>query len=212
MCDPQRDRIGRGRAEHLSAERLSGSPPWLCHSTQWPGQQQQLCVGPHRPRTPMPWACCARGSEAHGPMRRPSQCRPAPPPDEPAEAKVGQPLDHTAQSLRKGMGKLRHRSRAEPWLLGPLLSLLGSLAPCLEKGSQSPMPPSLQSHRHRPWGHSWARASRKGPPTYRWPQSPASPLGPASSPSCLFGWAGQGLGAAGPLQSPYCLQPHPFFS
>lgn len=52
------------------------------------------------------------------------------------------------------------------------------------------------------------KSFQNGPPACSWPQCPTSALGKASSPSR---WVGQRMGAAGPLQAPYCLQPNPFF-
>lgn len=63
-----RETASVGAAQNISLQR--GCPEALhgsVHSTHWTGQKQQLRVGPHRPRTPMPWACCAQGSEARAP-------------------------------------------------------------------------------------------------------------------------------------------------
>lgn len=111
-----------------------------------------------------------------------------------AEAKVERPSDHTAQSLEKGMGKLRQRDRAEPWPSGPPVPLLGS-------------PVHLATHplvpRTEALGTQLGRASGKGPQATDGPNARLAP-----GPGLFGGW---GPGAAGSLQAPHCLQPHPFF-
>lgn len=110
-------------------------------------------------------------------MRRSSQCRPAPPPDEPAEAKVERPLDHTAQSLRKGTGKLRHRGRAEPWLSGPLLPLLGS-HPCLPPCSPTDRGPGDTAGQGLPGRGPQPTDGPRAPPLpWAWPLLPPASLG-----------------------------------
>ena len=197
-----------GPTEHHSAERLPSSPLWLRppHTAAREGQPREgpaaTCGASQTMSTDAMGWLRGRGPSAHpqwhalGP-ESPKEAQPrlctCSSTGQLAEAKVERPSDHTAQSLEKGMGKLRQREQSRG-LRAP--QCLSWAAQCTRRPPPSPT--------YRGPGDTAGQGFQEGPPSYRWSQRPPRPW---SRPL----W-GVGAGSSWVSAGPTLPATSPFFS